>query len=218
MDFEHLLEGKQIRFSYGDETIFDSFSFSVQPGERIVLKGESGSGKTTLFRLILGFENPEKGEIRFKNHNTGPESYQTLRKESAWLPQDLNIGTGSLNDVIHFPFTFKTNQTQLPTGAEIESMHRNLGLASELLKKPYSDLSTGQRQRAGIALCMLLNKPILMLDEPTSALDEASKQKAVDLLFQDKNRTIISTSHDPFWIDHCSRVINLDSKTDHGNY
>lgn len=218
MDFEHLLEGKQIRFSYGDETIFDSFSFSVQPGERIVLKGESGSGKTTLFRLILGFENPEKGEIRFKNHDPGPESFQTLRKESAWLPQDLNIGTGSLNDVIHFPFTFKTNQTQLPTEAEIESMHRNLGLASELLKKPYSDLSTGQRQRAGIALCMLLDKPIIMLDEPTSALDEASKQKIADLLFQDKNRTIISTSHDPYWIDRCSRVINLDPSTDHGNY
>lgn len=210
MDSEHLLEGRQIRFSYGDETIFDSFSFSVQPGERIALKGESGSGKTTLFRLILGFENPEKGEIRFKENNSGPESYQTLRKESAWLPQDLNIGTGSLNDIIHFPFTFKTNQTQLPTDTKIESMLRDLGLASELLTKSYSDLSTGQRQRAGIALCILLNKPFLLLDEPTSALDEASKQKAVDLLFQEKSRTIISTSHDPFWIDRCSRVINLD--------
>lgn len=212
MGSDKLLEGKNLHFSYGDETIFNFFSFSVRPGDRLVLKGESGSGKTTLFRLILGFETPDGGKIRFKNCASGPDTYRSLRRESAWLPQDLNIGAGSVNQVISYPFTFKTNRDQTPSASKIESIAGELGLANGLLQKSYSDLSTGQRQRVGISLCVLLNKSLLLLDEPTSALDEASKQKAIDLLFENRDRTILSTSHDPFWIERCTRVIDLDQQ------
>jgi ABC-type bacteriocin/lantibiotic exporter with double-glycine peptidase domain len=71
------------------------------------------------------------------------------------------------------------------------------------------DLSTGQRQRVGLAICHFLDKPLLLLDEPTSALDLVSKRKVADLLIN-PDRTIISTSHDPFWVDLADNVIELN--------
>ncbi len=207
-----LLEGKNIHFQYGDEVIFDHFNFKINKGDRIVLRGDSGSGKTTLFRLILGFESLQQGEILFKGNTLKePKTIRDLRKNSAWLPQDLNIGTGSVNEVILFPFTFQAHRKSQPDQSQIESTLRDLGLnPDEILLKSYLDLSTGQRQRVGLAISVLLNQPFILLDEPTSALDRESKSKAADLLLKQNDRTVLSTSHDPFWVDRCDTVIDLN--------
>ena len=206
-----LIEADSIDFSYDDEVIFDGFSFAIDQGERVVLKGESGGGKSTLMRLLLGFELPEEGELRYKGSPLTGKQLKQFRKECAWLPQDLNIGAGSVRDVILFPFQFKESGNREPGEDAIISILGDLGMENSDLEKDYADLSTGQRQRVGIALCILLDKPVMLLDEPTSALDEASKEKAAKHLFSDSDRTIISTSHDPFWIDKCDRVIDLDA-------
>lgn len=206
-----LLQADNIDFSYGDEVIFDSFSFSVERGERVVLKGESGGGKSTLMRLLLGFELPDSGSIMYEGSPLKGAQLKRFRSECAWLPQDLNIGTGSVDEVIRFPFRFKLSGNRMPANDRIAQILSDLGLDSEILEKDFTDLSTGQRQRTGIALCILLDKPILLLDEPTSALDEASKQKAADHLLSGTRRTVVSTSHDPFWIDKCDRIIDLDA-------
>jgi ABC-type bacteriocin/lantibiotic exporter with double-glycine peptidase domain len=207
-----LLEGKNIHFQYGDEVIFDQFNFKINKGDRIVLRGDSGSGKTTLFRLILGFESLQQGEILFKGNTLKePKTIRDLRKNSAWLPQDLNIGTGSVNEVILFPFTFQAHRKSQPDQSQIESTLRDLGLnPDEILLKSYLDLSTGQRQRVGLAISVLLNQPFILLDEPTSALDRESKSKAADLLLKQNDRTVLSTSHDPFWVNRCDTVIDLN--------
>lgn len=208
-----ILQGKNIRFSYPGETIFDDFDFEIREGEKVVVKGESGSGKTTFFRLLLGFEIPDEGEILFKGNALGGDVLKELRTKSAWLPQDLNLGEGVVKEVVKYPFQFKKSGNSMPEEKEIKGIFTELGLEPETLDKTFSDLSTGQRQRVGLALCILLKKPVMLLDEPTSALDESSKEKAVNHLFSDSKRTIISTSHDPWWINKCSRIIDLDQKT-----
>lgn len=211
-----ILEGRNINFEYDGEIIFKDFNFSIRSGDHIVLKGESGSGKTTLFRLILGFEKIRSGDILYhgKSLTEHPEAVQALRSKSAWLPQDLNIGTGTVRDVIDFPFTFQNSKFNTPGEKKIKTVLHNLGLnEKEILEKAFSDLSTGQRQRVGLSLCILLNRPLLLLDEPTSALDKASKQKAAGLLLNSPERTVISTSHDPFWINRCNKIIELNQLT-----
>lgn len=207
-----ILKGQNIRFSYPGETIFNGFNFEIKKGEKVVVKGESGSGKTTFFRLILGFEIPEKGEILFEGNPLQGDMLKEFRTHSAWLPQDLNLGEGVVKEVVQYPFQFKKSGNNMPENQEIKEIFKDLGLEPELLNKTFSDLSTGQRQRAGLALCILLNKPVMLLDEPTSALDEASKEKAANHLLSDPKRTIISTSHDPWWIDKCNRIIDLDKQ------
>jgi len=207
-----LLEGKDIHFRYGDEVIFDDFNFRIDKGDRVVLKGDSGSGKTTLFRLILGFESLQEGDVLYKGNSLREaEIIRKLRKSSAWLPQDLNIGTGLVKDVILFPFTFQVHKKNEPDQSKIESTLCDIGLnPDEILQKSFSDLSTGQRQRIGLAICVMLNQPFILLDEPTSALDHDSKTKVADLLLNQNNRTVLSTSHDPFWVERCEKVIDLN--------
>lgn len=204
-----LLQGKNIHFSYGDEVIFDDFSFGLNKGEKLVLKGESGSGKSTLFRLILGFEYPEKGKILYKDSVLNKENIQSFRKKTGWLPQDLNIGEGSVKDVIEYPFQFKSASKNKPVEKEVINILHELGLDEDVLKKTFSDLSTGQRQRIGILISVLMDKELMLLDEPTSALDRDSKEKLSDLLLN-SDRTILSTSHDPFWVERCDRHIEMN--------
>ncbi len=210
---------ENVTFNYESEStpVIQDCSFQVNEGEKVALKGESGSGKTTIFRLLLGFEQPDAGEIRYKNDILNDETVQQLRRQCAWLPQDLDLGTGIVKSLIQFPFQFNTNATFEPSDNTLRATFNSLGLDESLLDKEFSDLSTGQRQRVGIALCHLLDKPVLLLDEPTSALDAASKEKVANLLLSESSKTVISTSHDPWWLDRCDSVIDLKAKA-YGNH
>jgi ABC-type bacteriocin/lantibiotic exporter with double-glycine peptidase domain len=199
---------QNIYFRYDEESIFEDFSVEIKQGEKVAIKGESGSGKTTLFRLFLGFEHPEKGSILYQGEPYSTENIHKLRKEVAWLPQDLNLGAGITSELVDFIFEFQHNISSKPSRAKLLETLEKLGLGKETLDSKFSDLSTGQRQRVGLATCYLLKKKVMLLDEPTSALDEQSKQKVADLILQD-DMTIISTSHDPWWVERCDRVIEL---------
>lgn len=203
---------QDVTFSYDEkEIIFDGFSLDIRKGERLALKGESGSGKTTLFRLLLGFEHPQKGTILYKGEPYSTEIIRKLRKELAWLPQDLNLGSGTVQELLDFLFDFRANRSNKPEPERIRNTLQQLGLDGDSTQSKFSDLSTGQRQRVGLAFCHLLDKECLLLDEPTSALDRRSKQKVADLLLED-NRTIISTSHDPWWLQRCNRIVELEEE------
>lgn len=202
---------KNVSFTYQKEsdTLVKSCSFNLNKGDKLVIKGESGTGKTTLFRLIHGFEKPDEGEILYEEQELNLSVVKELRKNSAWLPQDLNLGSGHVKEVLSFPFDFLANQASKPDEEKLKDTFEKLGLEASLLDKDFADLSTGQRQRAGVALCYLLDKPLMLLDEPTSALDKVSKQKVIDLLFGNSDKTILSTSHDPYWIDQCDKVVEI---------
>lgn len=200
----------RITFNYGGEPIFDRFSMSVAKGDRVAVEGGSGSGKTTLLLLLLGFELPQSGTIRFEGEPVAGSGIRDIRRNAAWLPQDLNIGEGTVEEVMTRPFAFRANRRLQPDTGRMEQTLHALGLSGSLLAKAYRDLSTGQRQRVGLALCHLLDRPLLLLDEPTSALDRASKRKAAELLFSDPERTVVTTTHDPYWIERCNSVRSLD--------
>jgi ABC-type bacteriocin/lantibiotic exporter with double-glycine peptidase domain len=202
---------ENVEFAYDKEhdPIIQDFSLEAKEGDRIAIKGASGSGKTTLFRLLLGFETPDNGTILFNGKPLNPKQLKELRKNTSWLPQDLDLGADKLKEVFYYPFSFKINTSKRPKEEAILSTFDALGLNKNVWEGNFKDLSTGQRQRVGVALCHLLGKAVLLLDEPTSALDETSKEKVGKLLFDDK-RIIISTSHDPWWLERCSQIIELN--------
>jgi len=206
-----ILKGEDISFSYPGETLFSRFRFEIREGESVVFRGESGSGKSTLFKLLLGFETPDSGRLSYRGKPLTGDQLKEFRKNTAWLPQDLNLGEGIVREVMDYPFTFQSRQNYIPDHEARMDVMDDLGIDGDLYEKEYRDLSTGQRQRVGIALCILLDKPVMLLDEPTSALDESSKERVLKHLRSDENRTILSTSHDPWWVERCDRVIDLDT-------
>ena len=200
-----------LSFSYNknQKPVISNFSLKIQQGDVIGIKGASGSGKTTLIRLLLGFEIPDSGTIKFNGKELQPKQLKLFRQETTWLPQDLDLGEGTLSEVFYFPFSFKNNKV-IPSEEKIFKIFDSLGLDKTSWNESFSKLSTGQRQRVGMAMCYLMDKQVMILDEPTSALDDASKEKLAKLLFED-NRIIISTSHDPWWLERCSKVIELNT-------
>lgn len=206
MNNQSLITCTDLTIRFEDELVLKEFSFDIPKNKHTVLKGESGSGKSTLLKLFLGFLKPSRGSIKYNNGKATRE----MRRDTAWLPQELDLGDGTVKEVINHPFQFVNNESKRPDQQTSQSILSELGLQAGTLKKQFRDLSTGQRQRVGLAICHLLNKPILLLDEPTSALDNISKQRVHDLLLEHTNKTVVSTSHDPFWIERADNVIPLD--------
>lgn len=201
------IKADSLTIRYGSETVMRDFSFEIPPKKHTVFKGDSGSGKSTLLKALLHFVKPVEGKLNVGDHT----SIRSLRKYTAWLPQDLNLGEGTVEEMMRVPFSFSANRTISPEKSRIVDTLNKLGLAKTSLDKPYRNLSTGQRQRVGLALCHLLDKPVILLDEPTAALDQTSKQKVADLLLgSSSDRTVISTSHDPDWLTTADHVIELE--------
>lgn len=203
MKADTLILFSDVTFGFGEETVIHQCSFEVPAGQHTVLKGDSGSGKSTILKLILGFFTPREGNI---SHETDGR----IRSQTAWLPQDLNIGEGTTRDVLTKPFEFAVNSTRTVSRTLLAESLLKLGLSPENLDTPYRKLSTGQRQRVGLVLCHLLNKPLILLDEPTSALDRRSKERSGNLLLGHTNKTVISASHDPYWVGQADHVIELN--------
>ena len=200
-----LISCSDLKVQFEEELVINNLSFSIPRGAHTIFKGASGSGKSTLLKVLLGFLTPEAGEINVADE----EHLRAIRSKTAWLPQDLDLGDKSVQEVMEKPFTFDVNCDRSVNQEDRITVLEKLGLTEKVLGKPYRDLSTGQRQRVGLAICYLLDKPILLLDEPTSALDRASKERVCGLLLEHTNKTIVSTSHDPFWIEQADHLIEL---------
>ncbi len=203
-----ILRFDKVSFSYKPETpLVTNCSFHIQKGEKVVIQGKSGSGKSTIFRLILGFEIPVAGAVYYQQKRLTPLISKQLREQTAWLPQELNLGEGKVGDAIGFLLQFKKNR-RLKTKSAVTELFSTMGLNEDLLNQNVVELSTGQRQRVGLVICSLLNRPFLLLDEPTSALDQTAKKQVADLLLTDPEKTVISISHDTWWQERCATTLH----------
>ena len=163
-------------------------SFEVAPHECLAVEGPSGSGKTRLLRAIAdldaadGFVYLDGAERRGV---PGPEWRRRVRyasAEPAWW---------GANAREHFPAT-----------AKLDRLIPAVGLEPQLLDRPLSELSTGERQRLGLVRAIADEPRVLLLDEPTSALDAQATALAEELIkFQVlAGRMVVLVSHNPLQV------------------
>jgi len=201
---------ENISLKFGDKEIFKDFSLEINKGEKIAVKGPSGSGKSSMLDMFMGFRIPEKGSVFINSSKLEKSSVKQLRKYICWLPQNVNIiGSGLVESVINNPFLFSANKILLPDKKTIEQNFELLNLDKTILNNTIESVSGGEKQRIGIILCKLLQRPVLLLDEPTSALDKESVKKVLDYLMGNTELTILSASHEDLWLERCDRVIEL---------
>ena len=200
---------KNLRLQYGDEILFTDFNLSVNRGENVVLLGPSGTGKSSILHLLLGFVKPQAGEIKIDGISLSPSSIHKIRRKTAWLPQELNLHIDTVRELLSETFKLHINKKNEPSPASIEETLNALDLDLSILNKKTNEISGGQKQRIMLASCILLRKPLLLLDEPSSALDAESVERLAKLIRAQKGITVLSSSHDKKWIDHCDRVVNI---------
>jgi ABC-2 type transport system ATP-binding protein len=170
------IEGLGHRF--GPRRVLKDVSFSVSPGDFMVLLGLNGAGKTTLFSLATRLYLQREGVIRIFGMDIREHPSQCLRRIGVVFQQptlDLDL-TVEQNLLYHASLHGLSHWEAVQRGAvEME----RVGLADRRRDK-VRQLSGGQRRRVEIARCLLHRPRLLLLDEPTVGLDIASRQFMLD--------------------------------------
>ncbi|WP_404416316.1 ABC transporter ATP-binding protein/permease [Vreelandella aquamarina] len=213
-----------LRFEYAQakgetKNVFDGFSLSIAPGEKIGLIGRSGAGKSTLANLLLRFYDLQGGRILIDGQNIAEVTQASLRHQIGMVTQDTSLLHRSLRDNIRYGSPEATDEDiwQAVRRAHADSFINELvdpkgrrGLDAHVGERGVK-LSGGQRQRIAIARVLLKNAPILVLDEATSALDsevEAAIQEQLETLMEGK--TVIAIAHRLSTIAMLDRLIVVD--------
>lgn len=203
------IEIKDLKVSFDNNTVLDKFSLKVEKGEKLVLTGPSGIGKSTILKVILGFIEPESGNIKIMGERLSPHSVWQLRRMIGYVPQEPELGRGSVKEWLERPFTFIANKGLKDNLRNISSLFHQFLLTEEILDKNLDTLSGGEKQRIAIISTILLKRPILLLDEPTSALDDRSRKRLIDFLRNSSELTVLMVSHDRELLNIANSIITL---------
>ena len=196
---EMLLQFHHLTKRYGDNTVIDDITATLDFPHVLALLGPSGGGKSTLLRLIGGLESPERGSLTV-DHEPVPTSEKSLRTYRS------NIGTvfQSWNLFPHLdalanimlPLTAVHGLAPDQARARAEELLERLHLNGHGQKRP-AELSGGQRQRVAIARAVAIRPKLLLFDEPTSALDPEMTAEVLEVIadLKSEGRTFILVTH-----------------------
>lgn len=206
-----MIEIQNLELEFDGQKLYNGLQMTLGKGEKVTLAGESGTGKTTLIHLILGFVPFQTGQVYIKGHPLKGDNIGYIRSLTAYVPQELHLPLNTASELFYMPFSFRQNRGQQPTRSTVEKMFKALGLSTALLDKNLDEISGGQKQRIAIASALLLDKPLLILDEPTASLDSKSIDRLANLVFNQNQQTVLSTSHNPVWTNYSDRTYNLST-------
>jgi len=204
--------------SFGRKSILESLYIEIEKGEIIGIIGQSGAGKTTLLNLLVGFYEPDKGDVTVL-HNKKFFSVFKSRQELKCL-----VGFSTQKPSIYMKLTCKENLLHFASlyaisRNEAESRTRGLLRVVGLEGNENvlaSDLSGGMQKRLDIACALIHDPAVLILDEPTADLDPILRNSMLHLVkeINKHGTTIIMSSHFLGDIEHlCQRIAVLRNKT-----
>lgn len=205
----------------GQPPLLEIESLQVQIGERIFLQGDSGSGKSTFLGLISGVLTPDQGKLSVLGQEIGTVSARKrdrLRAEEMGVIFQMFNLLPFLNVLQNVTLACQfSKERRARVEGDLEAGARaflaRLGLEGDrLLKRHVSALSVGQQQRVAVARALLGRPKLVLADEPTSALDERARDRFMDLLFAEVERsgaTLIMVSHDKALANRFDRALDL---------
>ena len=174
------IEVKGVNFSYPDgEPVLHNVSFTVRPGDFVVVVGPSGSGKSTLLRLLLGFDKPTSGSILYDAHDLAELKLGKLRSQFGAVLHDTRLFSGNIlsNIVGDSDATLDAAWDAASVAALERDIHAMpMGMHTSV-DEGGTTLSSGQRQRILIARALIGRPKVLFFDEATSVLDGAAQAR-----------------------------------------
>ncbi len=211
------LDVSGVTFHYNGQNApaLGNVSFSMKPGERIGIIGRSGSGKSTLARLLMGFYEPEEGQLLLDGLDLRQLDVADLRQQIGYVAHDLPLLAGSLRDNLTLGARYISDSRMLEV-AELTGVTELARQHPQGFDRPVGErgqlLSGGQRQAVLLARALLLDPPIMLLDEPTSAMDNSSE----DLLRQKlhgwvQGKTLLLVTHRTSMLSLVDRLLVLDN-------
>jgi ATPase subunit of ABC transporter with duplicated ATPase domains len=189
-----VVEADHVQKGFGDRLLVDDMTFSLPPGGIVGVIGPNGAGKTTLFRMIVGDEQPDSGELRLGDSvkvayvdqsRAGLDPGSTVWKEISGGADTIELGTREVNSRQYTSwFNFRGPDQQKRVG----------------------DLSGGERNRVHLAKLLREGGNLLLLDEPTNDLDVDTLRALEDALLDFAGCAVV-ISHDRWFLDRIATHI-----------
>ena len=207
-----------INFSYEKKLILKNMNMVIPKGKIIGILGKSGCGKSTLLKLIMRFWDVNSGEIRIGDKNIKNINTNELRNYESYLTQKTHL----FNDTIEKNIRLAKKDANID---EIISAAKKASIHDFIMSLPNkydtnvgelgSILSSGEKQRIGLARAFLHDAKLLLLDEPTSNLDSLNEGIILKSIMEEKNedvnkdKTIIIVSHRESTLDCVDDLIKF---------
>lgn len=192
-------------FRYGDSDnnqspwLYQNLSFNIQAGHCVLVMGPSGCGKSTLAKLLLGFYQPQQGNIKLNGQDIRYLAANELRNHFGVVPQETTLFSGTIYDNLilanpHASFEQIIHACQL---AEIHQAIEKLPQGYQtLVGENGTGLSGGQKQRIAIARALLKQPKVLIFDEAVSNLDQQTAEHFAQTVNKFKGKvTILFITH-----------------------
>ena len=212
------IEFKKVCFAYNKQgqNILDNFNLKIKSGEKVGIVGHSGAGKTTLIKSILRYFDIQSGSILIDGNKISDLTQESLRANIAIIPQDITMFHRSILENLQIA-KYEANKEEIIEACKKAKIHNDImsmedGYDSVVGERGIK-VSGGQRQRIAIARAILKDAPILILDEATSSLDSQTEkyiQESLNLLIEDKSKTVIAIAHRLSTLKHMDRIVVID--------
>lgn len=202
------LEFENVFFSYPDEKrhILKDISFRLEDGQTLGIIGLTGSGKSTLLKLIADIYPSSSGKIIINDQSIEQYSYESLRKNIAYVAQKPQFMTSTLKEAVSLdPNVDVAHYLKLAEGEDI----LNKGLDAPVLKGA-NNFSGGQRQRISIARQWAKEPQVFLFDDSFSALDSLTQKNLKENLVNHGNRTCVIVSQRTQAIIDADLILLLD--------
>lgn len=189
-----VVEAQDLRKSFNDRLLFDGMSFNLPPGGIVGVIGPNGAGKTTLFRMIVGQEKPDAGELRIgetvKVAYVGQSRDALNNNKTIW--EEISGGQDILT----------VGNYQTPSRAYVGRFN----FKGTEQQKRIGDLSGGERNRVHLAKLLQSGGNLLLLDEPTNDLDVETLRALEEALLAFPGCAVV-ISHDRWFLDRIATHI-----------
>ncbi|MCK9176666.1 MAG: ABC transporter ATP-binding protein/permease [Clostridiales bacterium] len=214
--FSKELNVDNLRFSYDDKAVLRKASFSIRPGDKVLLKGASGSGKTTLLNLLAGVYVDYEGSISYDGTELRDIDPVPFNRAIAEIYQDVFLFEDTLlNNITLYGDYSEQEVTRAVEQAGLAQLVNRLpeGLMT-FIEENGKNLSGGERQRVSIARAVIKGASILFADEATSNLDESLGRHVEETLLS-LDATVIAISHRYYEGVSCgySKVLEIERGT-----
>lgn len=201
-------------FSYVSGTrVLDGFTADIPETGVTALTGPSGEGKSTVLRLIMRHMDPDSGEVSLSGVNLKELDTGELRSRVASMTQTTHLFSESIrNNLLEAdPEASEEDMWEALKAASIDSFVRSLdeGLDT-VINSDDTGLSTGQRQRIGLARVLLRKPDLLLLDEPTSNVDAFTEERMIETISAyGKDHSVVVVAHRSAVVQSADRVLEM---------
>jgi phospholipid/cholesterol/gamma-HCH transport system ATP-binding protein len=197
-----VIEVSNLVRKFGERSVIDDVSFSIFPGETLVIMGGSGCGKSTLLRHIIGVMKPTSGSVKIFGQEItglGERELDDVRRRFGMLFQSgALLASLTVGENVALPLLQHTDLSPEEIEEVIRQKLQIVGLTGFEHLKP-SEISGGMKKRVGLARALALDPELLFSDEPTSGLDPIMTAVVDQLtlkLTRGNNMTAVVVTHD----------------------